>query len=135
MAYPYYNPVNYNPTFYPTYTPVQPQNVQRSQTQTQPNNIFDWVQGELAAKSYIIPPNSTAFLMDSEAQKFYIKSTDASGIPSPLRVFEYSETQNAAVSEPKPAGTDKFITREEFEKRLADFAAKKTVKKEVKDDE
>ena len=50
-----------------------------------------WVQGEAGAKSYIVAPGMTVLLMDSEGDKFYIKSTDASGMPMPLRVFEHKE--------------------------------------------
>lgn len=103
---------------YPTYpympqTPTQP---------TPPSNSLVWVQGESGAKSYIIPPNTTALLMDSESQRFYIKSADSTGMPMPLRVFEYKEVTGA-----EAAPVDKYVTREEFDKRLAEL-------KEVKDE-
>jgi hypothetical protein len=50
-----------------------------------------WVQGEAGAKSYLVAPGSTVMLMDSEAQTFYFKSADASGMPLPLRIFDYVE--------------------------------------------
>jgi len=57
----------------------------------QSNNGLIWVQGEAGAKSYLLAPNTTVMLMDSEESKFYLKSSDASGMPQPLRVFEYKE--------------------------------------------
>ena len=33
-------------------------------------------------------------LMDSEQTRFYIKTTDASGMPAPLRVFTFEEITN-----------------------------------------
>ena len=87
-------PATYQP-LYPSYTqPVQaPQ-----QAQTQQTGI-NWIQGEQAAKSYLVAPNSSVVLFDSEAQVIYIKSADASGMPS-MKVLDYTirETgQNAPV--------------------------------------
>lgn len=57
--------------------------------QTTANGIL-WVQGEAQARGWLMAPNSTVLLMDSEAEKFYIKTTDGAGMPS-LRVFDYTE--------------------------------------------
>lgn len=54
----------------------------------QPQSSIIWVQGENGAKSYQIAPNNTVTLWDSEAQKIYIKSADASGMPS-MKTLEY----------------------------------------------
>ncbi len=57
-------------------------------------------------------------LMDSESSSFYIKSTDASGMPLPLRVFDYKErTQTQQVA--PPVNLDKYVTRDEFEELKA----------------
>ena len=132
MAYPYYNPVNYNPNFNPNYY-----------TPTHTVNGIVWVQGETGAKAYPVLPNTTVLLMDSEAQRFYLKSADVSGVPSPLRVFEYNEianmTQNKGAEATEAPKDDKYITREEFERIIADFARKedtpRKAKGTVKDDE
>lgn len=50
-----------------------------------------WVQGEEGAKAYMVAAGNSVLLMDSENSAFYIKSTDASGMPLPLRVFDYKE--------------------------------------------
>lgn len=50
-----------------------------------------WVQGEEGSKAYMVAAGNSVLLMDSENSTFYIKSTDASGMPQPLRVFDYSE--------------------------------------------
>lgn len=81
------------------------------------NNSITWVQGEEAAKAYMVGAGNSAILMDSEANTFYIKSTDNSGMPMPLRVFDYTER----ISAPKIASTavsqpiEEFVKREEFE--------------------
>ena len=87
----------------------------------QPKNSILWVQGEAGAKSFIVGAGQTVLLMDSEADKFYIKSADMSGMPS-LRVFSYSEIMptNAPNSHFK-GETDNFITRDELEAKLSDF--------------
>lgn len=70
----------------PVQMPVQP-----AQQPQQNNNGILWVSGEVGAKSYLVAPGTSVLLMDSESEKFYIKSTDASGMPQPLRTFEYHE--------------------------------------------
>ena len=76
--------------------PMQ-QPMQMQQQQPQSNGIV-WVQGESAAKSFPVAPNTTVMLLDSESSVFYLKTSDASGMPLPLRVFDYKErTQNGSV--------------------------------------
>lgn len=69
----------YNP-YIPQYQNYQP-----------PQTGLIWVQGESGAKSYFVPANGTVLLMDSETDQFFIKSSDASGMPLPLRRFSYKE--------------------------------------------
>ena len=149
MAYyaPFYRPTYYEPV---QQNPMGQFNQQFQQTATPPttqpmaqngNNGLIWVQGEAGAKSYIVAPGNTVMLMDSEGERFYLKSADASGIPMPLRVFEYkerTETPSQAFSSPVTAQSvnlDNFVTREEFEQRMASMASQcqcrnKTKKKE-----
>lgn len=71
-----------------------------------------WVQGEAGAKAYPVAPGLSVLLMDSEKDCFYIKTTDASGVPMPLRTFTYTEVvQSQQVRQPEP----QYVTREEFE--------------------
>ena len=77
----------------------------------------------------------------SENDVFYIKSTDSSGMPLPLRTFDYKErtAQNAlktAQNAPQTAiDTSLFVTRDELEKRLAELVAKsRSVPNETKGD-
>lgn len=109
MAYGYYQQPNYQQPTYPTY---------------QSQNGLNWVQGESGAKSWMIGRGETVLLMDSENPVFYIKSSDAAGMPAPLRVFDYTErTQTNATSSNTAfdnASAD-FITREEYDGILADL--------------
>lgn len=84
------------------------------QQQQQQNTGLIWVQGEAGAKSYLVAPNTTVQLWDSEAQTVYLKSADASGMPT-LKILDYTIREAAA---PAPAVQDahsQYITREEFE--------------------
>ena len=128
-----YQPINYAnyqpmPQPYPDrLTQLQNQyqqavNVPQMQTvpQQQVNQGLLWVSGEIGAKSYLVAPNSTVLLMDSDAQRFYLKSADNAGMPS-LRIFEYSEVTNIPQNTPQALNTNlkeldgKYVTREEYE--------------------
>lgn len=86
MAYNNYFPAGYQPA-----QMYYPQNNQQGNQQNyaQPQNNLIWVQGEAAAKSYPVAPNSSVPLWDSEANVIYIKSADMSGMPS-LKVLDYT---------------------------------------------
>ena len=68
---------------FPQY-PVQ--NPMPMQQPRQDTNGLNWVQGEAGAKSWYITPGSTVLLMDSENQRFYLKSADMNGVPA-MRTF------------------------------------------------
>lgn len=84
-----------------------------------------WVQGESGAKAYMVAAGNSVLLMDSENSTFYIKSTDASGMPLPLRTFDYVERTTDAktplqtVQQPNM----EFVTRKEFDALAARCAA------------
>ena len=128
----YYAPF-YQPSYYgnPAQNRQYPQQYQQPVVQPQQiGNGLIWVQGEAGAKSYLVAPGNTVMLMDSESERFYIKSADASGMPLPLRVFAYQELTQQGVQAPvvaEQANPNNFITREEFEQRLASLVAQKEV--------
>ena len=135
---------------YNYYTPYQNQYVSQMQMpqvvnqppQQQANqNGLIWVQGEAGAKGYMVAPNATVMLMDSETQRFYLKSSDASGMPLPLRVFEYTETTKSGNAAPA-VDLSTYATRAELEavrdeiKGLLQNVPKQTARtKAVKEDE
>lgn len=83
----------------------------------QVNQGLLWVQGEAGAKSYLVAPNTTVLLMDSESSRFYLKSTDGAGMPN-LRTFEYTEvSQNSTQAQNSHEFNfdDKYVTRDEYE--------------------
>lgn len=114
MAIPFY-PATYQNPYIPQYQPQQ-----------QSGGLI-WVQGEAGAKSHPVGAGQSVLLMDSESNRFFIKSADASGMPLPLRIFDYAErTAQNAHTAPTVANVDTsgFVTREEFEARIAQICAK-----------
>lgn len=82
----------------------------------QSNNQIIFVQGETGAKAYQIPINSTVLLMSSEANEFFIKSTDQAGFPT-IKKYKFTEVTQAAgqSAQQQQVKTQNFVTREEFE--------------------
>lgn len=134
MAYNNGFPINYQQMYpqynYPqqTMTPVvQPQPVQAQPT-TNDNGVI-WVQGEAGAKSWVVPPGKSVMLMDSENSVFYIKTTDNSGVPLPLRIFDYTErtAQNTTSAEAAQTVNSQYVTKDELKEILAGFVTRKEI--------
>lgn len=73
-----------------------------------PTTNITYVQGETGAKGYPLANGYTMLLMDSEAKKFYIKRTDATGIPT-MKKFKFEE-----IVDPKPEKVE-YVTKADFE--------------------
>lgn len=112
--YPYY--------YQPYQPPMADQLTQLRQAQYQPvqppqqhQSPIIWVQGEEAAKAYMVAPGNSVLLMDSEGSTFYLKSSDAQGMPMPLRIFDYTERTAQRPAQAQMPQADEFVTRAEFE--------------------
>lgn len=110
MAYNNYFPATYQPQYY---YPQQQMQQQQAPVAAQPNNGIIWVQGEAGAKSYLVAPNNTVPLWDSEAQTIYLKSADASGMPS-MKIVDYTIRDTAPVVPVKQGVA--YATKDELEK-------------------
>ncbi len=106
-----YNPGQTMPSYYPGYGTLQ-------------QNVV-WVQGEEAAKAYLVAAGNTVLLMDSEQNRFYLKTTDSNGMPQKLRVFEFVELTE---EQPKPT-KEPEKTAEEYATLKAFQALSKRVRK------
>ena len=93
MANNYYFPQGYQPAYYPQMQQAQ-QVPQGNSFQNGTSSQLTWVQGEGAAKSYLVAPGCTVALFDNESQTIYIKSADASGMPS-MRILDYTFRDSA----------------------------------------
>lgn len=136
MAFPYF-PASYQQAVNPYQ--MQMQQMAAMQQQPQQSSGIIWVQGIEAMKSYPVAAGQSVLLMDSESNCFGIKTADASGMPMPLRIFDYVERKTSPEQrrEPQSASVDlsAYVTREELEARIAQLSAsqsqpKRTAKKE-----
>lgn len=106
-----------------------------SQTIQQQSSQIIWVSGEAGAKSYLVAPGNTVMLLDAENSVFYLKSADASGMPLPLRIFDYKERTTTAQQAfggsvtAESLNLDNFVTRKEFDELKASIASQPTTKK------
>ena len=140
MAYQnYYNP-------YPVQTPIQTtqqnpnyQNMyyqqmptgysgmqQMSYQQPQSNSGFQWVQGEAAAKAFHVDPGQTVLLMDSDSPVLYLKSTDVSGRPTPMVVYDLVERKEQPVTNQSVANIDlsEYVKRSDIEAIITESVSK-----------
>lgn len=109
MAYNYYFPTGYQQR----YMPQQPV-----------NNGVVWVQGIEGAKAHPVTAGQSVLMMDSDSDCLYLKSADASGMPS-LRVFDYVERKTS--QKPQNEDMSAFLTEED----LSDYATKDDLKKAI----
>jgi hypothetical protein len=122
MAYGSYYPQTYLPQYYGTQQMAQNASQMAQAAQQTPATGIIWVQGEAAAKAYPVAAGQSVQLMDSEESVFYIKSTDTSGMPQPLRVFDYTERNNAHNSRlTESKQSDDYVSRKEFEALRDEF--------------
>ncbi len=120
--------------YQPNYQQIPYMGAQNPQNNVQQNGII-WVQGEAAAKSYLVAPGQTVQLWDSEEKVIYLKSADASGMPS-MKILDYTIR---GAEEMKPA---EYATKEdlnELSDRItalkAEIAAKKKPKVVIREEE
>ena len=106
MAYNF--PVGYQPFYPQAYQAPQP-------AQANGTGII-WVQGEAGAKSYLVAPNNTVQLWDSEKNTIYLKSADASGMPS-MRILDYTIREGATAGPANISGASAaaFATKEDLQ--------------------
>lgn len=104
----------FNNGFPATYQPMYYQQPQ--------NTSIIWVQGEAGAKSYLVAPNTTVQLWDSERQTIYLKSADASGMPS-IRTLDYTFREAQPTSPQKAPET--YATKSDVELLTSEINALK----------
>lgn len=110
MYNPTYTQANFSPYQYsqpPTFSPPP----------LQSDSPMIWVQGEAGAKAYPVQNSKMVVLFDSEEKRFFIKTTDGSGIPQPLRIFEYTEVTGNKKEAPS-VDTSMFVTKDELNEAI-----------------
>lgn len=116
-------------------------------TTPQPNNTFNWVQGEAGAKSYPVAPGNRVALFDSENPVVYIKEVDLYGKPTEFKIYDLVERKVTTEQVPKEPKIDlsNYITRDEMidsitaavsqevEKAISEISLKPTSSKKKKE--
>lgn len=94
---------------YYTWTPQGHTEYQPPQ-QTQTSSFYTvLVNGDAGANAYPVASGNTVLLMDFNSNKFWLKSTNANGIPQPLRCFDFKEEVQEIQN-----GSGNGVTRDEF---------------------
>lgn len=131
MAYNNYFPQTYTNSPYVFSAGATPAQTWMTPTSAQPQiNGINWVQGEAGAKAVPVQPGQKALLMDSETNVFYVKSSDISGMPLPLRIFEYKEVDKVATDDSIGRAQSEYVTHEELEQAIAALKPKEEKKNE-----
>ena len=127
--------------YYPQYPPqfqmndMQQYRQQIQQPQMQPAQMSFanqddriWVQGEEAAKAYLVAPNSFVRLWDSTQSVFYEKRADATGKPSMI-VYEYHSNAQCQNTDENTESINKYTEQikalyeriNELEERMSEY--------------
>jgi hypothetical protein len=123
---PYYNTYG---GYTQHYTPTPQYNNYQTQQQTQPQQTYiplTFVNGEVGAKAFIMQPNSTIYMQDSDSDKLFIKKSDAQG-KSTMRKFKLVELDdNDQIIENKVQKdmSSNFISKEQLEALKQEFEGK-----------
>lgn len=132
--YSNYFPQSYANTLYGynNLAPTQP--IAPPMTPSNQLGAINWVQGEAGARSVSVSAGQKVLLMDSENNVFYVKSSDATGMPLPLRTFEYKEIGSEDNKITTPAQNE-YVTHEELKQILNELKQSFAPEKEEKTNE
>lgn len=93
----------------------------------QPQSSLDilWLTEE-EAKAYPLAPGHSVLIMDKDSDIFYIKTTDNTGRPLPMKKFSYTEIKDANEQQstyPIQAQFDpsEYVTKDELDKKIAEL--------------
>ena len=115
------------PMNYPQYPQQYPQQYQQPIPTPQPQNVGGpiWVSGEAGAKAFLVAPNTTVQLWDSENPVIYLKSADASGMPS-IKVIDYTirNAQNGPKKTPLENEPKEYATKDDMAALKAELMRK-----------
>ncbi len=120
MGYQYYTPqYAYQPQINQNNDVLQGVQANPQTNQGTPVNGLIWVSGMSSAKAYPVAPNQTVVLWDSEAQSVYLKSADATGMPS-MKILDYTirENEQTVNGLNRQLDMSNYVTKEELKKAL-----------------
>ena len=114
-----------------TYQPMMQAPQYQAQPQNQQGGLI-WVQGEAAAKSYMVAPGNTVQLWDSEEKVIYLKSADPSGMPS-MKILDYTIRGEEATKD-----APEYVTKADFDalaEKVKELSRRRKIVREVEEDE
>lgn len=110
--------IPYNPymSSYSQLYQMQQAQAQQPQPQPQQNTSITWVNGIEGAKGYMLPPNSSALLMDSDSTRFYIKTTDSAGMGS-IKAYRFEEISDNATGD----DSSEYVKKSDIGKYIEEY--------------
>ena len=128
---------------YPNYVPNSTMNPNTNIYTSTPNyyvnnaqsthNIgFIWVQGEEAAKAYPVAAGNQVLLMDSDKPVLYMKSTDASGRPQPMEIYDLVRREEPVAEKAVTPDLSEYVRKDEIKELIASSIAELRPKKQNK---
>ena len=123
----YYPQNNYSQPSYNNYN-YQPMMAQQQMSQIQQPNYLPltYVNGEEGAKAYIVSPNTTIYLRDSDSNKLFIKSSDSNGkyTIEGYELVKIGENTQKSPNLSEKIDTSIFISKDELSALESKFEAK-----------
>ena len=106
------------------YNPYVPNNYMAMSGAMSNNNLqISYVNGLTGAKGYSLPPNTTIFLMDSDAPQFYIKTSDRNGMCT-IKSYRFEELQENGGADTQKIDMSMYATKEELNNMVANLLEK-----------
>ena len=125
-----YNPYSYGNYGYNNYYYPNQQQAPQPQMQTQiqqPNYLpLTYVNGEEGAKAYIVSPNTTIYLRDSDSNKLFIKSSDNNGkyAIETYELISFGENSQKRQNSSETIDPNQFISKDQLSALEEKFEAK-----------
>ena len=105
------------------YDPYMPHNYMAMGNQPVRRGLqISYVNGLTGAKGYSIPPDTTIFLMDSDAPRFYIKTSDHNGMCT-IKGFQFEEIRESGGEEAPTIDMSNYVTKTEMQALFDAWAA------------
>ena len=106
---------------YQPYSPYMPNNYMAMSGVNNNNLQISYVNGLTGAKGYSLPPNTTIFLMDSDAPQFFIKTSDRNGMCT-IKAYRFEEIQENCGESNKIDLSD-YVRKDEVKNIFDEFLA------------
>ena len=110
------------------FQPMQNQQFQPQQAPASPSIV--WVQSEMEAATYLVAPNSSVTLWDSNAPVVYLKQADASGKPS-MKIYDLVERTQRPVQAPQAPAVE-YATKDDISALAARIGVLEAIKEAPK---